>query len=403
MQNNNDDQNKTIDPTSNTTSNDQSVNPNTPPVLSFEETTPPMMNPGNNDLTKTEEAVEKKQEEAQPEVKMDIEPKVENSDSGSAAPTSDVAMPPIIAPTMQPKKKFAGGRVIATILGLFLLVGGVGAGLVLTRQDQNPNEKAAGTGECTKDTDCGDPNDGWECLRGFCVHNPPGSKCENNNDCAGGEECRSGKCVPCVGECGDSPTPPPVVTTNCTQVSCYTTLDHTYGGECKNDQFCYHEVKDKICSKPADKTCNQCGWNGASSAEDTVSPAGPKCIVEFIDTVLCEPRNCSDNPTTPPATKPPEAAQCTSVKGYLQNWTLISDFATVRPGTSIYFCVSGTSTSGSFDKAQFTINGVTTPETTNKRPGSNDFCYLYTLQTGSASYNVTASIHHVTLGWVGGK
>jgi hypothetical protein len=44
-----------------------------------------------------------------------------------------------------PKKKFGGKRIIATILGIFLLVGGVGAGIVLTQQQQLFQQKAEGT------------------------------------------------------------------------------------------------------------------------------------------------------------------------------------------------------------------------------------------------------------------
>ena len=64
------------------------------------------------------------------------------SNNGSAAPSNDLAMSGVIG-TTPPKKKFAGGKVIATILGLFLLVGGVGAGVFLTGQNQNISEKAA--------------------------------------------------------------------------------------------------------------------------------------------------------------------------------------------------------------------------------------------------------------------
>ena len=65
------------------------------------------------------------------------------SNNGSAAPSNDLAMSGVIG-TTPPKKKFAGGKVIATILGLFLLVGGVGAGVFLTGQNQNISEKATG-------------------------------------------------------------------------------------------------------------------------------------------------------------------------------------------------------------------------------------------------------------------
>ena len=58
-----------------------------------------------------------------------------------ATHSDDIVMAPIVT-TTTPKKKFAGGKIIATILGLFLLVGGVGAGVYLTGQNQNVNEKS---------------------------------------------------------------------------------------------------------------------------------------------------------------------------------------------------------------------------------------------------------------------
>jgi hypothetical protein len=64
---------------------------------------------------------------------------------GSAAPPPN--LPPVITST--PKKKFGGGKVIATILGLLLLVGGIGAGVVLVQQKQLFQQKAAESCKCT--------------------------------------------------------------------------------------------------------------------------------------------------------------------------------------------------------------------------------------------------------------
>ena len=59
--------------------------------------------------------------------------------TGSAAPSYDI--PPVVTPIGKPK---GGGRkVIATILGLLVLVGGLGAGIILVRQQQDIREKAA--------------------------------------------------------------------------------------------------------------------------------------------------------------------------------------------------------------------------------------------------------------------
>jgi uncharacterized protein HemX len=53
--------------------------------------------------------------------------------------------------TGAPKKKFGTGKIIATILGLFLLIGGIGGGVLLTQQNQNVSEKAAFNQACYDD------------------------------------------------------------------------------------------------------------------------------------------------------------------------------------------------------------------------------------------------------------
>ena len=114
-----------ITPTTN--SDDQS------PVF-MEETLPPM--PQEAPITQDMAPVENKQDTKPNETPVET-PIV---DSGSAAPQDDAIMPPTV--TSKNKKKFAGGKVIATILGLFLLIGGIGAGVLLVKQNQNINEKA---------------------------------------------------------------------------------------------------------------------------------------------------------------------------------------------------------------------------------------------------------------------
>ena len=73
----------------------------------------------------------------------------------------------------------------------------------------------------------------------------------------------------------------------------------------------------------------------------------------------------------------------------------------LKVGNKVNFCVRGSATSGTFDKAKFTINGVAQAETTGKRPGvtSNEFCQLYTIPSGVTAFNVNAQIHHPTLNW----
>jgi hypothetical protein len=94
---------------------------------------------------------------------------------------------------------------------------------------------------------------------------------------------------------------------------------------------------------------------------------------------------------------------CSNVKAYTSGWTLLSatQLKGLKPGNNVNFCVNGTASTGSFDKAKFTINGSVKAETTAKRPSSNDYCQTYTIPTGVTTFTVTAQIHHVTGGWVG--
>lgn len=94
-------------------------------------------------------------------------------------------------------------------------------------------------------------------------------------------------------------------------------------------------------------------------------------------------------------------ASCGNAKTYSANWTLLTDpqLASLAPNTVVNFCATGSTSTGSFDKAQFTINGIQQPETTTKRPGSNDFCQSYTIKVSDTTMNVTAKIHHTTFGW----
>lgn len=268
-----------------------------------------------------------------------------NDLSGSAAPSD---LPPVVTP---PKKKFGGGRVIATILGLFLLVGGIGAGIILTSQQQLFEQKASGTNYCT-------PTDA---INGYCTPQNPGDRgcldsgCNSGYicHCQGGQGCNYGVCVP----------------------------DSNFHTACEGDGR-------EVCSnsnEPGAVTCCAAGYvcGGSGGCVPGGNPPG------------------SNPPSNPPGSNPPPSASCQSIKAYSSTWTLLSaaNLSTLSRGTSINFCVTGTTTSGSFDKGRFTINGAAAVETTTKRPNSNDYCLSYTIPATGSTFNVTADIHHVTLGW----
>jgi hypothetical protein len=109
----------------------------------------------------------------------------------------------------------------------------------------------------------------------------------------------------------------------------------------------------------------------------------------------------NDEQPQPTPTAPAITAQCQNVKAYSPTWILLTttQLSQLDTGDTVNFCVTGVATGGSFDRARFTINGVLQPETITERPGSTDFCQLYTIPAAATTFNVSAQINHVTLGW----
>lgn len=107
--------------------------------------------------------------------------------------------------------------------------------------------------------------------------------------------------------------------------------------------------------------------------------------------------------TTEPSASPEPTAtiQCLNIKAFSIEWNELSaiQLSQLKTNDQVNFCVNGTTTSGVFDKAKLTINGVVQDETTTRRPVSDDFCQLYTIPVATTSFNVSAQIHHSIAGW----
>lgn len=421
-------------------------------------------------------------------------PPMVGADSGSAAPVGDVVMPtmettPIT--TLTPKKKFAGGRVIATILGLLLLVGGVGAGIALVGQNQNISEEAnscvqdcidGGKGTKVCECQCGIPNDRCPVGGGGDAGPtpPPGSGgegCGSNTTsgtCGGCHTDGVSLCVWRDGECkvsgqsclGDTDDPVSCTTINgqrynegqgvCTTIApsglqngnyC-TCIDADGAGAIGNDTGTWRcEVNFNQCTPETDDprvidsiaiddcpssvtlsglcvqggtqysyshcpgqtqeeaAANGCQENPTVNNCFSATACGTQQIDMFVGGEACFYSvyiPCSsENPPGDEPTPAPITAQCQNVQAYSETFTLLTQaqLAALRPTDEVNFCVAGVATGGSFDRARFTINGVLQPETTTVRPSSTDFCQLYTIPAGTTTFNVTAEIHHVTLGW----
>lgn len=116
-------------------------------------------------------------------------------------------------------------------------------------------------------------------------------------------------------------------------------------------------------------------------------------------TIDCQNEGNYQAEITPPVTI---SASCNNVVAYDKNWQQLNmqQLSQLKAGDVVRFSVGGTTTSGNFDKARFTINGVQKPETTNLRPNTSEFYYEYTIPSNTTNFEVKAEIHHSQLGWL---
>lgn len=364
--------------------------------------------------------------------------------NGSASPTNP--LPPIIPPT--PKKKFGGGRVIATILGIFLLIGGITGGVILTQQNQNLNEKAdcidsEAFTECRKTTGnlvcqcrvcgiCTRPDSGTDPLTPAGASTPPittggvptvnanQSTCTGNVGfwCAGcGGFCLSGSYT--GGGCNNAQQEKCGETAQIGVVKCIKNVNGVWG----SDNGIYGSAEDNQCKAMCVSTSNTCsfgtgayicpqGHSGACTEANgqrfTGNINGCFCGVIQVDNATghtsyenscgCSTDNVVD---TPVVTNQVTAPQCMNVLAYSSTWTVLTpaDLSSLAVGTTINFCVAGSATD-TFDMAQFKINTTLEPETTTPRPTTSDFCQSYTILSTDTTVNVQAKIHAAS-GWVG--
>lgn len=241
-----------------------------------------------------------------------IEP---GQDSGSAAPIPG-------EPPEMPKKKFGKGKIIATILGILVLVGGVGTGLFLVGQKQifqpkagpytsycNNLNKTSGCCyySCSQKINCSNGN----LEMGYC-----GTNCgQGTGNCGGGTQCTgngyactaASQC--CSGHCnGICYTP--VATSTTTATATATASCFADGTNCDVDSECCsrncdHNVGSPTagkciaatsgtCSKAGDCSCT--GANNYRWATDTTAGTHDPCKLDpdtLCQAVCAKPYMCS--------------------------------------------------------------------------------------------------------------
>lgn len=360
---------------------------------------------------------------------------------GPQTTTPSFDMPTVVG--APPKKKFGGRKVISTILGILLLVGGVGVGVTLVKREQDIRSQAR---ECvdescaitTKTTPNGSTvywydsekadsaktdtksilkqipelntktNDGKKSAS-VIIKTPTETTTETTT---GGQTTTGGTTSTTGGigeQCLKGGTGPD-------------TRDATFNGQCKvakcpngdtnGNGAC--DLGDSGFSYGGSVDCST-GTNslgGVCGQIDPIGNDGTYCKTAsnqgHYGKVLT---NCggsgtgtSTTTTRPTATSSsaPSTAQCLNIKAYDTAFNLLTvdNLKTLEAGDIFRFAVSGNAASGSFDKARFKINsGSFLPETTAKKPGTQEFYYEYTIPDGVTSFNITAQIHHSTLGW----
>lgn len=264
-------------------------------------------------------------------------------------------------------KKYGGKKIIATMFGVALLLGAVAAGVYLVQRQQQIAERAASGSACQQDPDC------------ILLEDP------GNN--------------------GSFTAP-----RNVTKLYITARYYHEFAVG-QSDDGCYKvNVSGSFITWERYGSGPDC--KDISNIQIWLEVGGPSPTPLPTETPMpspttppgTTPTNTPTVPTnTPTPTLPPDiVAECSTVTAYDTNWNSLSkaELADLNPGDTVYFTVYGTANNGSFDKARFYVNGSPIGESTNKKPGSEEFYIEYTIPDGVTSFSVKGEVHHTDLGWI---
>jgi hypothetical protein len=346
-------------------------------------------------------------------------------------------IPPIVTTGGKPKSKVSK-KVIATILGILFLVGGVSAGVILVQQQQEIRERAGilvackicssgnciGTGgflclpdlnECELSTDCATPiptptsAPSVECYRDFECTTKADGRCVDN------------RCI--YPQRTPTPTPTPKTDPSCSLIE----PEYCVGNNPSNDCWCgdasgpsnadYWCCKlngnpGKRVSGTTNCTCpspynwgprEEYGYSWCFNTTTTCAGGVAACI-GYPGEPLCDTSvTCGTEPdprcygTTPTPTPTETYASCLEIQVFDTEWDPIVDLSSLIAGDVVRFTVSGETNSGSFDKARFRINSPTwRTVVVAKKPGTDNFYDEYTIPEGVTSFTINVQLHHTS-------
>ncbi len=343
--------------------------------------------------------------------------------------------------TVKPAKKFGGGKIIASILGFLVLVGGIAGGVILTQQEQDVREEALNNCDvCLRNASPDECADVCNKLPPTVPKPPP----QDDDDGTDGDDGKVNPCVPnckfgtsgtrecgddgCGGSCGSCAADETcggggpgkcgiASTTGCTTtdaINGYCSPGPGAGKGCIGTDICN---ADQTCHCQGGVTCTfgvcvstntlttACNGDGRVIAKNPINPSAKTCCelgyVAGPNGVGCVPGGKGTPPPGDKGTPPPITAQCLNVKAFNANFVQLTptQLTQLKAGDKVRFTVGGQATGGSFQKARFTVNGTLRPEVTGKRPGTEEFFDEFTIPAGVTSFSISAQIFHSSLGW----
>jgi hypothetical protein len=322
---------------------------------------------------------------------------------GSSSASGDLNIPPVVTVSKEGGKSKSGNKmvIIAAIIGTLILVGGVVVGVVLIRRQQDIRREAEGSFN-----QCEGPWGPIPC--GSCSIN------EVNADGTMAFECQL--------NCGGSASDCPGGSAGNYFIRHRWEKCNNAGSEaCTSDSFDYLESGDLGGAGPwwiaGQSTVNgsgtypiiDCGRvqvdvqmeDTGTSVAGGVYDTGVDCGVATPTPTATPVSTPTSTPAATPTPTPPPIPECREIKAYDVNWNLLDSeqLSNVNAGDKVRFAVLGAASSGFFDKAKFSVNGVISPEVDDVKPGSDEFYYEYIIKETDIERTMTVSawVHHSAL------